>query len=174
MKTANFVKSPLNYVGGKYKLLPQIIPLIPTDIHRFVDLFGGGFNVGVNIECNHIIYNDISAQVVDLLQHFYENSPEYIDEQIQNMTLQYGLSRLDTKNNFSEDYIKNQYIKLRNAYSEDPDWIKFYTLVTCAFSNQIRFNSKGEFNMSYGKRYYNISSPMSVTSISSSLASLTI
>lgn len=25
----NFVKSPLNYTGGKYKLLSQIIPLLP-------------------------------------------------------------------------------------------------------------------------------------------------
>ena len=28
----NFIKSPLNYVGGKYKILSQIIPLFPTDI----------------------------------------------------------------------------------------------------------------------------------------------
>ena len=24
-----YIKSPLNYVGGKYKLLPQILPLFP-------------------------------------------------------------------------------------------------------------------------------------------------
>lgn len=33
-----FIKSPLNYVGGKFKLLPQIIPLFPTNINRFFDL----------------------------------------------------------------------------------------------------------------------------------------
>lgn len=33
------VKSPLNYVGNKYKLLPQILPLLPTNINTFVDLF---------------------------------------------------------------------------------------------------------------------------------------
>jgi site-specific DNA-adenine methylase len=33
----------------------------------------------------------------------------------------------------------------------------FYTLITCAFSNQIRFNSKGEFNISCGKSDYNAS-----------------
>lgn len=157
MKTTDFIKSPLNYVGGKYKLLPQIIPLIPKDISCFVDLFGGGFNVGINVDCVHIIYNDISSQVVDLLKHFYENSPQFVDEQIQKMTSLYNLSRTDTKNNFSEEYIKTQYMRLRDDYSKDPDWTRFYTLVTCAFSNQIRFNSKGEFNMSYGKRYYNAS-----------------
>ena len=36
------IKSPLNYTGGKFKLLPQILPLFPNDINRFIDLFGGG------------------------------------------------------------------------------------------------------------------------------------
>lgn len=44
-----YTKSPLNYVGGKFKLLPQIIPLFPTNINKFFDLFGGGFNVGINV-----------------------------------------------------------------------------------------------------------------------------
>ena len=44
-----YVKSCLNYTGGKYKLLPQIIPLFPEDINMFVDLFCGGCNVGINV-----------------------------------------------------------------------------------------------------------------------------
>ena len=38
------IQSPLNYTGGKYKLLPQILPLFPKDIDVFVDLFCGGCN----------------------------------------------------------------------------------------------------------------------------------
>ena len=53
-----YIKSPLNYVGGKYRLLSQIIPLFPDKIDTFVDLFGGGFNVGINVNANRIIYND--------------------------------------------------------------------------------------------------------------------
>lgn len=30
----NYVKSPLNYIGGKYKLLKQIIPLLPIRIQN--------------------------------------------------------------------------------------------------------------------------------------------
>ena len=52
------IQSPLNYTGGKYKLLPQILPLFPKDIDVFVDLFCGGCNVGVNVESNRVIYND--------------------------------------------------------------------------------------------------------------------
>lgn len=37
-----YYKNPFNYVGGKYKLLPQILSLFPSHIDTFVDLFGGG------------------------------------------------------------------------------------------------------------------------------------
>ena len=44
-KKEELIKSPLNYVGGKFKLLPQILPYIPDDINTFVDLFMGGCNL---------------------------------------------------------------------------------------------------------------------------------
>ena len=63
----NLVKSPLNYVGGKYKLLPQILPLFPKDIDTFYDLFGGGANVAVNVNANKIVCNDINTKVMEIL-----------------------------------------------------------------------------------------------------------
>ena len=56
-----YIKNPLNYTGGKYKLLPQIIPLLPEKVDTFVDLFGGGFNVGINVAADHFVYNDKCA-----------------------------------------------------------------------------------------------------------------
>lgn len=147
-----FIKSPLNYTGGKYKLLQEIISLFPKDIDTFVDLFGGGFNVGINVKCNRVIYNDLCSEVVDLLENFYQNSSESIHKEILNKTNKYELNRSLNKN---EIKLKNNYLRLREDYNSNPNWILFYTLVTCSFSNQIRFNSKGEFNLPYGKRYYN-------------------
>lgn len=161
-----YIKSPLNYVGGKYKLLPQIIPLIPDDIRCFVDLFGGGFNVGINVKCDNLVYNDSCSQVVDLLKHFYDNTSEIVHQRIIDMITSYELSRSDlhsyeyygcNSNNGLGEYNKPKYLKLREDYNKNPDWVRFYTLITCSFSNQIRFNSKGEFNMPYGKRDYNTS-----------------
>ena len=54
------IQSPLNYTGGKFKLLPQILPHFPKDIDVFVDLFCGGCNVGINVEANTVIYNDLN------------------------------------------------------------------------------------------------------------------
>lgn len=45
----DFIKSPLNYTGGKYKLLPQLLEIFPKEIDIFVDLFAGGGNVAVNV-----------------------------------------------------------------------------------------------------------------------------
>jgi len=166
LKEEKYIKSPLNYVGGKYKLLKEISPLFPENIHTFIDLFGGGFNVGVNINAECIIYNDICYQVVDLLKHFYNNSSEFVHKQIIDTISFYGLSRSDVNgyeyygcnsNNGLGNFNKPKYLKLREDYNKNPNWIKFYTLITCSFSSQIRFNSKGEFNMPYGKRDYNLS-----------------
>lgn len=62
-----YVKSPLNYTGGKYKLLPQIIPLLPDNIDKFLDLFGGSGTISANVKADRIICNDINKQVIKIL-----------------------------------------------------------------------------------------------------------
>lgn len=137
-----YIKSPLNYIGGKYKLLPQILPLFPKQINTFVDLFGGGFNVGINVKANNYIYNDALTQVKELLETIYTlnigNLLSYIDFQIDKYQL--------TKTN------QEGYLKLREEYNKNnKNPLLFYTLICYAFNNQIRFNSKGEYNMPFGK-----------------------
>ena len=64
------IQSPLNYTGGKYKLLPQILPLFPQNINTLVDLFCGGCNVGINVNCNKVIYNDLNENLLHLYNTF--------------------------------------------------------------------------------------------------------
>lgn len=139
----NYVKSPLNYVGGKFKLLPQILPLFPQNINVFVDLFGGGANVAANINANTIIYNDINLKVVQILKTFKKTGTDIL---------------LDTINTFIESYHLDKtnregFLALRDKYnkSENKDPIMLYTIICYAFNYQIRFNSKGEYNMPFGK-----------------------
>lgn len=137
----SYIKSPLNYVGGKYKLLPQIIPLFPNDINTFVDLFGGGFNVGINVKANKIIYNDINSKVVEIIEYLSQTSTLYCLTMINSYIKEYNLSKTN----------KDGYLKLRSDYNKTPNPIMLYTLICYAFNYQIRFNSKGEFNMPFGK-----------------------
>lgn len=144
----DYIKSPLNYTGGKFKLLPQLLELFPKDINIFVDLFGGGGNVAVNVEANHIIYNDCLAQVPEMLQEFKSIGAEKCIERIDRYIAEYEL----TKEN------RSGYLALRERYNNGftlefgvTDSIMLYTLICYAFNNQIRFNGRQEYNMPFGK-----------------------
>ncbi len=76
------IQSPLNYTGGKFKLLPQILPLFPKDIDVFVDLFCGGCNVGINVDCNRVIYNDLNENLLYLYNTFKNLDKESVLEWI--------------------------------------------------------------------------------------------
>lgn len=142
-----YVQSAINYVGNKYKLLPSIIPLFPDSINVFVDLFGGGFNVGVNVDAKRIWYNDNCVKISEMLWRFKHDDTGDILESINNLIEKFELSKAN----------KDGYIKLRKSYNklECSYPIVLYTLMCHSFNNQFRFNSKGEFNMPFGERTFN-------------------
>lgn len=137
-----YIKSPLNYTGGKGKLLNQILPLFPKDINTFVDLFTGGCNVAVNVNANKVIANDLCTQVINTYKGIQNNDTEKAIKIIEKVINEYDLSKEN----------KEGYLKLRNNYNDgNKEWYVFYTLLAYSFNNQIRFNKKGEFNMPFGK-----------------------
>ena len=81
------IKSPLNYTGGKYKLLPQLLPIIllppphKNEINTFVDLFTGGGNVVANVNAKKRIANDINGSVIDIFKTFQTRANLTIDNQ---------------------------------------------------------------------------------------------
>lgn len=136
------VKSPLNYTGGKFKLLPQILPLLPENIDRFVDLFCGGANVGVNVNANKIVCNDIENHVIEFLQKCKELNSQEIINILKNTISTYGLSKTN----------REGFEKIREDYNNgNNSWNMFYAMVTNAFNYQIRFNKNGGYNMPFGK-----------------------
>lgn len=147
MSNNNFIKSPLQYTGGKFKILKYIIPLFPNKIHTFVDLFGGGFNVGVNVDAENIVYNDVLTPVVELLQYIYNTDTKKLLKEIESYIKEYELSKENQEG----------YLKLREHYNQSIDKkpMELYTLICYGFNKQIRFNSKGEFNIPFGKREFN-------------------
>lgn len=160
----DLAKSPLNYTGGKFKLLPQILPLFPDNINTFIDLFTGGCNVGVNVNANKIVCNDIESNIIDLLNYFNQSVSEDILKEMDNIIDKYNLTKTDVYGyeyygcNSSDGVAKinkDGYIKLRKDYNTLKTPILFYATIVFAFSNQIRFNSKGEFNVAVNKRDFN-------------------
>lgn len=106
----NYIKSPLNYTGGKYKLLPQILPLMPDKFDVFVDLFTGGANVIANVNANLRIANDYNKEVIGIYKKIQEKSIEdiilYINEQIKNYDL--SITNAEGYNLFRENYNRNK------------------------------------------------------------------
>ena len=166
------IQSPLNYTGGKYKLLPQILPLFPKSIDTFVDLFCGGCNVGLNANSNRVIYNDIDENLLYLFNTFKNLDKEVAFELIFQVIEQYGLSQVSRYGyshyncNSSEGlgkYNKEPFLRLRNDFNERKKkglydylyYIMLYVIIVYAFNNQIRFNSQGEYNLPVGKRDFN-------------------
>lgn len=163
------IQSPLNYTGGKFKLLPQILPHFPKNIDTFVDLFCGGCNVGINVEANTVIYNDLNEHLLYLYNTFKNLDKEATFEWIYQIIDKYELS-LVSKNGYKfyncesskglGNYNRDKFKKLRDDFntktSEDYYYyVMLYVIIVYAFNNQIRFNSKGEFNLPVGKRDFN-------------------
>lgn len=139
---SDYIKSPLNYVGGKYKLLNDIIPLFPSKIGTFIDVFAGGFNVGINVKANKIIYNDIEYYLVGLMEHIKQTGTEQLLYEIDNIISKFGLRKDESEG----------FLKLRDVYNAgDNTPMMFYTMVCYAFNYQIRFNGSGKYNMPSGK-----------------------
>ena len=166
------IQSPLNYTGGKYRLLPQILPNFPEKVGVFVDLFCGGCNVGINIEADKVIYNDLNRNLLYLYNTFKNLDKDTTFYWIYHIIEEYNLS-LVSKHSYDfyncdsskglGDYNREGFLKLRSDFnnktlSHNEDYyyyIMLYVMIVYAFNNQIRFNSNGEFNLPVGKRDFN-------------------
>ena len=143
------VQSPLNYTGCKSKMvdvIKQNLPLQP--LHTFIDAFGGGFNVGINISAERIVYNDINPFVKGLVESFRTDTYAYLSY----------VSKLIQRYNLAPNN-KEGYCSLRDRYNQiqlaDRDSRMLYTLILYGFQQQIRFNAEHRFNNPVGSRWFN-------------------
>ena len=165
----NYTASPLNYIGGKARVLDQILPCFPNDIDIFIDLFCGGCNVGINAGAPVTIYNDTSKELIGLLKTFCRMKNDTIIGRINALVDEYGFSKTrdhsfayygGNANLGVSVYNRDKYLQLRDAFNTYPKrdnqyYILLYTLVLFGFNNQLRFNSAGEFTLPVGKRDFN-------------------
>ena len=145
-----YLKSPLNYIGGKYKLLPQILPLLPNNISTFVDLFAGGCNVGINVVADKVICNDINSKIIEMYKIFQETDVQKILSQIEQNIERFGLSK----------HNEQGFIQFRDYYNQTKNPIDLYTLSCYSFNYQFRFNNNLEYNNPFGRNRSHFSDTM--------------
>jgi adenine-specific DNA-methyltransferase len=149
-KRTKYLKSPLNYIGGKYKLLPQILPLFPREIGTFVDLFAGGCNVGINVNADRVICNDLNTKIIDMFGLFQQTDNAEILARIEENIRKYGLSKENEQG----------FAAFRNFYNASGDPIDLYTLTCYSFNYQFRFNNNLEYNNPFGRNRSRFSNNM--------------
>lgn len=137
----DFIKSPLNYIGGKYKILPQIFDLFPKDVDCFVDLFAGGANVGINSKANRIVLNDNLVHLVDMYETLAKMPKEAVLDHIEETIAKFDLSLTNTE---GYNQFREHYNSLRNP-------LDLLILTFFSFNHQIRFNNSHHFNTPFGK-----------------------
>lgn len=145
-----YLKSPLNYIGGKYRLLKQILPLFPEDIDTFVDLFSGGANVGINVPAKKHIFNDMNDRVNEMFRYFAMQDPESLISRIKKSISETGLSKTN----------EEAYISFRKRYNENPNPLDLYILISYSYNYQIRFNNSMQFNNPFGRNRSHFSENM--------------
>lgn len=147
--------SPIFYMGNKKKLINKgLTDYFPDNIRVFVDVFAGSSVVGMNVKADKHIVNDSDSNLVKLYELFKSNDADDIISHINSRIDEYGLARERTSHKtFEDDRVeryKSAYVKFRNDYNSNPNVLDFYTLMFYSFSQQFRFNNKGEFNMPCG------------------------
>lgn len=173
---SGFVKSPLNYTGGKHKLLPQITKIFPNNIKTFYDVFSGGANVGINATAKNIICLEKNRYVVNLLRLIQNDNFEDLNQRVVDIIDRFGLSQsfirgyghygVDSSSGLGR-HNKKAFLELRGEFNKEKTRIDLLlVLVLYSFNNQIRFNSNGDFNLPVGKRDYNGSSRKNVAAFS--------
>jgi DNA adenine methylase Dam len=154
-------KDPFNYIGNKSKLLPQLLPLFPTDINMFVDLFAGGASTALNTPAKKYMINDKNFQLINILKALKLYEEEDILDTIESTIEIFGLN----KDN------KEEFLNLRECYNEEPlvktdniedrkvflKTMALYTLITHSFNYLIHFNGSGGFSVpsGVGRSYFN-------------------
>mgnify|MGYP000937110516 FL=1 len=135
-----YIKSPMNYSGGKYRLLKQIMPLFPDNVNTFVDLFCGAGTVGVNANADKVIFNDYINYVPELYNTWKNKSLEEINTYIDDTIRKFNLSPTN----------KTSFEEFRRYYNETKNVEDLFILICYSFNYQMRFNNSQQYNSSFG------------------------
>jgi len=130
----------MNYSGGKYRLLKQIMPLFPDKVDTFVDLFCGAGTVGINANADKIIFNDYINYIPELYNTWKSKSLEEINKYIDDTIENFELSPTN----------KTAFEEFRRHYNEIKNVEDLFILICYSFNYQMRFNNSQKYNSSFG------------------------
>ena len=165
-------RSPLFYVGDKYKLMQQLLHYFPQKINNFHEPFVGGGTVFLNVKAKKYYLNDIDRNLIGIHKFLVKSSknPKKFFNDVEKKIHKYNLSR-----SYKEDVVPNElkkkwkktyfakfnnqgYKSLRdrvNKKNSKEDSLILYLLLIYGFNRMLRFNKEGRFNLPVGNVDFN-------------------
>lgn len=146
------LKPFIKYCGGKTKLLPYIIKNLPNkEYNNYYEPFVGGGSVLFEILLKDINYNygrkyivsDINECLINCYKIIKHNVDELINELKKDIYKNESINYYDRRKRFND-------IKFNNDYDIEKAALFIY-LNKCGYNGMYRENSKGYFNIPFGK-----------------------
>lgn len=160
------MKPIIKYRGGKSKEISNFFEFIPNNYDRYVEPFAGGAALYFYLEPNAALINDINPKLVE----FYlavRNDFVPLKRELTNLESTYRTNQVEYEvlkaKTETTQYVENKnealYYLLRDMYNakiekEYLDATLYYFINKTSYSGMLRFNSKGEYNVPFG-RYKN-------------------
>jgi DNA adenine methylase len=176
------MKPLVKYRGGKSRELPHIEKHIPDFTGKYIEPFFGGGALFFHLEPKKAIINDINSKLMD----FYKGVKldfETLKKELSEIEKIYKVNRkkfeeLKAKAPTERVADENEplYYQVRDMFNDlaekkYSDSLLYFFINKTAYSGMIRYNSKGEFNVPYG-RYKNLNTSL-VTKFHSQLLAKT-
>ena len=139
------------WVGGKTKLVPEILKYFPEKVRGYYEPFCGSCAVGLAYmnQAEKLYFNDDNFYLIDFLA-FAQLMPVQLTDQLALLAQEYDKVPLEEKKGF--------YFKVRDHFNSLPDKLfdpvdllrrraEFFFLLKQGFQSLWRVNSKGQFNV---------------------------
>lgn len=164
-------RSPLFYVGDKYKLMSQLKDVFPQTIANFYEPFTGGGTVFLNIKAKKYFLNDINKNIINIHKMLLQNSSHQkeffkkLEKKIQQYSLSFSYKKDIVPNFLKKKFKKTYYAKfnkegyenlrkeINRSAANDP--LILYILLIYGFNRMLRFNKAREFNLPVGNVDFN-------------------
>jgi DNA adenine methylase len=130
----------LKWAGGKSKLVSVLKEKFPQG-NRFIEPFIGAGAVSLNVDYNNHIINDINKDLIYVWQYLQSMKMDFVEE--------------CAKLFISDNNTKESFISLRQEFNDTIDPLRrailFVYLNKHGFNGMCRYNSKGKYNIPFGK-----------------------
>lgn len=144
------LQSPVQWVGGKKRIINNITNYIPKHFEQYHELFLGGGALLFHLKHNKSIINELNPNLINLYNVIKFNVEIFITN-INEIKKEYNNLDLDKKKEYYLN-LRSEYNKLKNNLVDNSTRLSeiFIFLNRTCFNSVYRENSKGEYNVPFG------------------------